>query len=271
MPSSAMKKSILTMLLATLTSGLYPIAMTTKTHLVSEQKSNGLASYVLVIPSEDFNEDELLRVAHRYMAEKPEVKVLQLGIFTEDKAAHDFMGKNVFDITYALWRANFQDRAKKEIPCAAVLLKYGSSATLKVRYPGGKIQEIAVAGENVFHLVKNNVAVDLQHVSVVNQGFGKSRQLVPHFYFTVANPISQDEATRLAESIRDSIGVPSVVVHLREDQWFIFDAHYPWLNPFARTMTAVSESDAASSIEFLCQPAQRESCYQVSKGLRESR
>ncbi len=244
----------------------FPASATVNPRIVSEQKEGGLASYILIVPEGTFKKADLLKLANKYMTTNAEVQLLQVGIFTAENVAHDFMGKNVFDTTFSVWKTQVENRLTEHTVCAAVLLKYGSSATLKVRYPNGQIEEIIISGANTFQPNLDKLPMHLQHVSFVNEGFGKGKRLVAHFYCTVGSRVSSSEASKLARSLLLLVGTSRIEVHLREDEWFIFDAHYPWVNLFAQTQVPPTESEAKRSVEFLCKPGEKETCYQVSSG-----
>ncbi len=245
-----------------------PTPATVKATLVARQKADGLAFYLLSIPKTEFKKDVLLQLATDYVSANGGVNLLQVGVFTEKKVALDFMGKNVFDITYGLWKSEFEDRIRERRFGAAILLKYGPSATLRIRYPDGKIEEIPIFGQNAFKPVVNSLLLNLLHVSFVDQGFGKGKRLVPHLYIQVPQSATSEEAEAFAKSIARLIGTPNIEVYLREDNWFIFDAHYPWVNPFVHEELPPTESEAAKSVEFICKPGETEVCYQSSSGVK---
>jgi hypothetical protein len=191
------------------------------------------------------------------------VKLLQLGIYTEDGAAHDTAGKKIFDITYGVWQKEVERRTLKNTFPAAELLKFKSSSTLRIRFPAGQLEEIAVSGANVFHPNIDNWELSLLHVSLVRRGFSKRRELIPSFYFKVNRSISQPEAGAIAKSVADLIGISKPEIHFREDAWYIFDADYPWVNPFVRADSLPAEADVAKSVEFVCRPAQEKACDQL--------
>jgi len=232
------------------------------------QKADGFASYSLTIPKTEFKKDVLLQLAKEYVSADGSLNLVQVGVFTEEKAAHDFMGKNVFDITYGLWKSEFENRIGEPRFGVGILLKYGPSATLRIRYPNGRIEEIIVLGQNAFHPVVNGLLLNFLHVSFVNQGFGKGKRLVPHLYIQVPQSATSEEAEAFAKSIARLVGTPNIEVHLREDNWFIFDAHYPWVNPFVHEEMPPTESEAAKSVEFICKPGEKELCYQSSSGIK---
>jgi len=244
---------------------IYPssIFAEVKTRLVAEERGNGLASYTLVIPSADFKKDTLLELANKYLSTNSEVKLLQLGIYTEDGAAHDAAGKKIFDITYGVWKREFERRTLENTFPVAELLKYGSSSTLRIRFPGGQPEEIAISGVSAFHRSIDNWELNLLYVSLVRQGFGKEKQLIPSFYFRVMKRITQPEAGVVAESVAHLIGASKPEIHFRQDEWYIFDAGYPWVNPFVHSSSPPSEAEAAKSVEFVCRPTEEKACYEL--------
>ena len=132
------------------------------------------------------------------------------------------------------WKREFEEREQNKSICAAVVLKYGNSASLRIRHADGQIKEIGIVGTNIFHPSVEGVALNLLHVSFVNQGFGNDEHLTAHFYFALPERIDSTEATRLAKSFFDTLGISNVTFNLREDGCFIFDTFYPYMNPFSK-------------------------------------
>ena len=257
---------LLTLLMAIPVSGLgqsWPAAF-------KESIGESLASYTVVIPATEFKKTALIQLAEEYLAKNKELKLVQVGIFSDKDQARDSLGKGIFDFSYDIWRTEFDRRKKEKEQAAAVLLKYGANATLRIKYADGRTEEVTIAGKDAFHPQVNNVTLSLLQVSLVDQGFGINKKLTPHFYFVVPRTITTDEATALAKSIIQRVGIPRAVVHFREDEWFIFDAHYPWVNPFATAELLPSESEVAKSSEFLCRSSDTEACYQTSTGRNHS-
>lgn len=140
----------------------------------------------------------------------------------------------------------------------------GGAATLRARFADGRVEEAALTGDDVFHSSVNGVALNLLWVAYSREGFGDSKQLIPILYFTISKPLSAEEASVLAASICRTSGIPRIETRIRQDQWFIFDAHYPWRNPFASIEAAPSEREAAQSVEFLCKTWEKQACYVTS-------
>jgi hypothetical protein len=100
-----------------------------------------------------------------------------------------------------VWKSEFEARKQKNSLRAAELLKYGDSASLRIRYSDGRIEEIEIVGRNVFRPVINGVALHLLHVSFSRQGFGNPKQVVPHFYFSISKtPMCRSRILRRGNS-----------------------------------------------------------------------
>jgi len=237
---------------------------------VEELRGQDMASSAVVIPLTQFNDEVLLQLATEYLSRFQGVRLLQIGIYTDDNTARDSKGKTAFHVTYDYWKREFEKRAKRKSICAAVLLKYGNSATLRIRHADGEIKEIKIADDNAFHPALGGLTLHLLHVSFVNQGFGDAKQLIPHFYFSLPKKISPDEAEMLAKAFLVVLGVSTATLNFREDEWYIFDTFYPWLNPFTKAETPPTPKEAAKSVEFLCTPAREVACFQSSRGTRHA-
>jgi hypothetical protein len=235
--------------------------------IIEKQEAAGLASYLLVVPVDEFKKEDLLRLSNQFLHRYEKLKLLNVGIYTDTATASDSAGKGKFDFTYGVWKSEFETREEKNSLRAAELLKYGGSASLRIRYSDGRIEEIEIVGRNVFRPVINGVALHLLHVSFPRQGFGNARQVVPHLYFSVSKTPTLQDAGIIATSIFRTSGAKKIKVHLRQDGWFIFDAYYPWMNPFAEPGPPPTETEAARSAEFLCNPAEEQTCYQSSVGV----
>jgi len=235
---------------------------------IEEQKAPAMASTLLVISAAEFKDDVLLQLARKYLSEYRNLKLVQIGIYTDASLAYASKGKTTFHVTYEYWKREFEEREQNKSICAAVVLKYGNSASLRIRHADGQIKEIGIVGTNVFHPALDGVALNLLHVSFVNQGFGNDEHLTAHFYFTLPERIDSKEATRLAKSFFDTLGISNVTFNLREDGWFIFDTFYPYMNPFSKEETPPTLKEAAKSAEFLCTPQQDDGCFQWSLGTK---
>jgi hypothetical protein len=201
-------------------------------------------------------------LADDFLHRHADVKLLDLGIYTDMATARDSEGKNLNHFTYRQWLNEFQGRTQQQ--STAELLKNGGDATLRIRYSDGRREEITVAGQNVFHPIVGGIAVNLLYVTCVHQGFGATKQLFPHLYFTA--PINTvQEATSVSRAILSASRIPAMEVLIRRDQWFIFNEYYPWVNPFAASQGPPTETEAAQSPEFLCKPTTEERpCYQTA-------
>ena len=236
------------------------------TATIKEQHAPEMASFVVIVPVTEFREDNLRKLANEYLGRSQTVKLLNVGMFTERAPAYDSLGKTTYHISYDVWKEEFEKRAQDKSERAAVLLKCGNSATLRIRNLNGEIEEIKIAGENAFHPTVAGVALDILHVSFVDQGFGDARELTAHFYVKVPKRITPKEASELAKSFFDTLGLSNVTLHLREDDLFIFDPFYPWMNPFTKSETPPSLKDTARSAQFLCSPRQEGTCFQSALG-----
>jgi hypothetical protein len=221
----------------------------------------------LVIPVDEFKKEGLLRLSNQFLHRYEKLKLLNVGIYTDDTTASDSAGKGKFDFTYGVWKSEFEARRQKNSLRAAELLKYGDSASLRIRYSDGRIEEIEIVGRNVFRPVINGVALHLLHVSFPRQGFGNAKQVVPHFYFSISETPTSQDAAIIATSIFRASDAKKMKLHLRQDEWFIFDAYYPWMNPFTEPGFPPTQAEAARSAEFLCNPAEEQACYQSSLGV----
>jgi hypothetical protein len=225
-----------------------------------------MLSALFVLPSSKFTDRSLLDMAKEYLHRHEHVKLIQVGFYTDEEAASDSRGKSIDHVSYGLWKVEFEKRAQMKPVRAGVLLKYGSYATLKVHDADGNTRELSIDGESAFHPFVGGVALDLLHVGFAKQGFGAANKLTAHFYFTIPRKMSSKEARSIAESFFRIVDVRGVVVHFREDEWFIFDPFYPWNNLFLKAKAPPTLDDAAKSVEFLCKPSQGDACYQTSLG-----
>lgn len=240
----------------------------TKPKVVDGHVTGELATYALLISSGDFGKDAVLRLADDYLNRCKNIRLLRVGIYSEESTARDSVGKGVTDVTYGWWSREFETRKQRKLSGVAELLKNGVGATLRVRYADGRIEEIKISGENSFHPKVNGTPLSLAHMSVARKGFGGNKQLIPVFYFIVPQGVTLQEARKLAQSLFRVLPISKMEIVIREDEWFIFDANYPWLNPFSSAQGPPSEAVLAQSPEFLCEPGEGQGCHQVSVGAR---
>jgi hypothetical protein len=239
-----------------------------KPEVVDQQSADGFAYYTLVVPSSRFTKDYLTELCHQYLEQHATAKLLHVGIFADPGAARDSLGKGMSHFTYDEWKQQFESRSHDRTLIVAELLKYGGAATLRVRFADGRVEETPLTADDVFHSSINGVALNLLWVAYSREGFGNSEQLIPILYFTIPKPASAEEASVLAVSIWRTSGIPRIETRIRQDQWFVFDAHYPWKNPFTSIEVAPHEAEAAQSVEFLCKPWEKQACYVSSRPAR---
>lgn len=233
---------------------------------IKEQTAPDMTSLVVVIQVSEFSEDNLLKLANKYLSRSERTKLLQVGFYTDSEVAHDSLGKTEYHVSYQQWRLEFERRALDKLKPAAVLLKYGDSATIRIRFADGHNSEVRIAGENVFHPVIGGLTFEILHVSFVDQGYGSEKKLTPHFYLKSTRKISPKEAEVFARDFLHVVGIPNPVIHFRQDGWFLFSTFYPWINPFSDQATPPTLEETARSVEFLCRPAEEQACFQVSPG-----
>jgi len=239
-----------------------------KARVISGQRTDGFGSYLLVIPSNEFRKDELLQLAKRYLRRYSNINLLQVGIYVDRETAADSRGKHIDHYSFDMWKREFASGKQKKSLCAAELLKYGTAATLRIRYPDAKIEEIVITGENVFHPIVSGVAFNLLHMTVVFQGFSTARELMPMLYFSTSKGLTAEDAEAFAKTFLRMSGASRLKIYMRQDEWFISDSFYPWNNPFSAAEAPPSEAEAARSDEFLCAPAEKQACYQSHVGVR---
>jgi hypothetical protein len=238
----------------------------TGVEVIERHEEHSLASYKVIVPASGFMKENLLQLANGYIQSHDQVRFLDVGIHADRAAAQDSSGKGIFHVSYGRWKHEFENKQRESSMPAAELLKDAVGATLRIRYADGRIEEVALSGENAFHPTINGIRLNLLHVTIVRQGFGTAKRWVPILYLSVPKMFTAQEAGIFAESIFRISGVPNPEILLRSDQWFIFDPYYPWMNPFAFAEMAPSEAEAARSAEFLCKPAEPQGCHQISAG-----
>jgi len=236
--------------------------------LFDDQQAPGTFSFKILIPYSEFKDEVLVGIANDYLSRFKEARLLQVGIYADENSARDSKGKTVFHVTYDYWSREFEQRVQGESVCAAELLKYGQNATLRIRQTSGEIKELKIAGDSAFHPVIGEIELDLLHVSFVNQGFGDAKRVTPHFFFRVPKKLDLNEAQSLTKVFVGLLGESAATLYFREDEWFIFDTFYPWINLFSRAKDPPKLEEAAKSSEFLCSLAQDQTCIQTSIGSR---
>lgn len=102
--------------------------------IIDKQEAPGLASYSLVIPVDEFKKESLLRLSNQFLHRYEKLKLLNVGIYTDNTTASNSAGKGKFDFTYGVWKSEFEARKQKNSLRVAALLKYGDSASLRIRY-----------------------------------------------------------------------------------------------------------------------------------------
>jgi hypothetical protein len=236
---------------------------------IDEQKGRGMVASQVVIPVSEFNDDALTRLAAQYLSRYRQFQLLQVDFYTEERTPSEFREKSIDHISYEYWKKEFEIGVRYKSIRAATLLKYGQSAALRIRHANGEIKEIRIAGDDAFHPIVEGLALNVLHVSLVNQGFGNARQLRAQFYLKIPKRITAHEAHTLAKSYSRTLGVSNVALNFREDEWFVFDTFYPWVNPFTKVAeTPPTLEETAKSVQFICTPEQDDVCFQIALGSR---
>lgn len=235
---------------------------TTDYKVINHDEEDGVGSYTVLVPASEFRKEVLLSLATQFLHRYAQLRLLDIGIYTDRASVHDFAGAGVDDYTYGNWLQEFEASTKGTLPCGAEILKSGATAALRIRYTDGRIEEVTINGGNVFHPVIDGVRLDLLHVLCVRQGIGANARLTPLLYFSVSKDISPQDGGAIARSILRSTGITRMTVSLRPDIWFMFDPFYPWVNPFAPVDSPPPEH-AKRAWQLLCHPAEEQGCYQV--------
>jgi hypothetical protein len=151
-----------------------------------------------VVPEADFNAFGLSKYASEYLFRYKELKLIQVGFYTEESTALDFRGKSIDHISYEYWKKEYETRMSAGPIRMAILLAYGNSATLRIRDGDQKVKEITIAGSNVFHPTLEGLSLNVLHVGFSDQG--QPSKLIAHFYVTIPKRVSAQEAEKLAKS-----------------------------------------------------------------------
>jgi len=231
---------------------------------IEELKGDEIASSVVVVPKREFTDIDLTKYASDYISRYRSFKLIQVGFYTEERTAWDFRGKSIDHYSYDYWKKEYEKGISGRPIREATLLAYGSSATLRMRDGNEKIEEITILGSNVFHPTLEGLVLNVLHVGFSAQG--QPSKLTAHFYVIIPKRITPQEADRLAKAFFGRTGARDVTLNLREDEWFVFDAFYPWINPFTRAQAAPTLEETARSVQFSCTPGQEDGCFQSALG-----
>jgi hypothetical protein len=195
--------------------------------LFRKQVTSEMASFTVIVPEQNFKPETLVKLSGEYLSRYPNVKLLQVGFYPDKQMAADSLGKTVYHVSYDTWKEEYRRRLESKLRPAATFLKYDECSTLRIRKHDGEVSEIHVSGQSSFRPVVDDIPLNLVYVSFAEQGFGNSSRLTPHFYLVLPKRVSTAEAASLAKALFNKIGVSDGSLHLREDEWFIFDPFYP--------------------------------------------
>jgi hypothetical protein len=119
--------------------------------IIESQKTEIIASYLVSIPANDFKKEILVQLATDFLQHHSNARLLRVGVYTDRATALDSKGKNIDHFGYGQWLKEFTARKQRRPSGAAELLSTGTDATLRIRYADGRMEEVAIAGQNVFH------------------------------------------------------------------------------------------------------------------------
>jgi hypothetical protein len=231
--------------------------------VIDHREQEGIGQYRVLIPASEFREEVLVGLANQFLHRYAQLSFLDVGFYTDAARVQDFVGIGVTEVNFAGWLEGFEARRKQPLPCGAEILKSGTAATLRIRYPDGHIEEVLIHSGNVFHPVIKGVRLDLLHVLCVFQRRGSwEPKLTPQLYFSVSKYITPREGGAIARSILESSGAPRMEINIRPDKWFMCDPFYPWINPFAPVDSAPTP-EARRAWQLSCDTPKEQVCFQT--------
>jgi hypothetical protein len=233
--------------------------------VLRHQEADGLVSYTLVIPPDKFTDRFLLKLSNEYLTRFHQANLLNVRIFIDSATASECAGAGVTEITSDNWNYEYEKRRQIKSLYAAELLKFGDTASLRIRYADRHIQEIPIKGQNAFHFTVDGINLDVLYVAFVLQGI-PLRKLFPIVFCRSSRDITKQEAEKLAKSTFLTSGAIRMKIDMRTDEWFGLDYSYPWFNPFGAGGPSPTPAQEARSAEYRCTLPGEAACYQSRSG-----
>src|ERR1039458_1858154 len=68
--------------------------------VINHSEEDGIGSYTVLVPASEFKKEILLSLARQFLHSNIQVRLLDIGIYTDRRNVHEFEGAGVFDYTY---------------------------------------------------------------------------------------------------------------------------------------------------------------------------
>jgi hypothetical protein len=206
-----------------------------------------------LIQPNDFSSAYVLKLSNSFLHETRNASLAKLTIYTQKPLAFLLRsGKGVTDYSYEFWRSEYSELLPK-LSAMAELVKVKDHATLRIRDAEGRVEEIALNGDNVFHGRVNGTEYDLLEVTFRKTLPNSATPRVSvNFSIALRQTLSFDSALAIAKCIEGQVGMPDVAIVIRNDRWFVDDQSYPWINPFVPVAQLPTWDQYKDSFSYYC-------------------
>lgn len=207
----------------------------------------------LLIQPADFSKAYVLKLASAFLDESRKANAAKLTVYTNRTTAFLLRGgKGVTDYSYGLWRFEYKDLLPK-ISAMAEVIKLKDRATLRIRDAGGRVEEVDIRGESLFHGRINDVDYDLLEVTFRKTlPYAATPKVSINFSIVVRQALTADTAWTVSKFIEEQAGINDISLVVRNDNWFIDDESYPWVNPFVPLDRLPTWDEYKDSVSYSC-------------------
>jgi hypothetical protein len=226
---------------------LIALPVATSQTLVWQSRQQNLLVRTLIVPPSEFNVGGVERLFRRLLSETANERgFIDIRVYPSFEAASANC-KCQSDITYQVWKGQFDEQRTQPLP-GAELISYGASSAMLFRSPSGVTESKILRGADPRVFDSLTCSAELLYVSAAPPSYNErvdSPQAT--FYFRSAKEPTEQCARELAQGLSTKTRIRAFDLWLRSDAWFIEDELFPILYAFDNSRTPPSEADYKAS------------------------
>jgi hypothetical protein len=204
----------------------------------------------LIIPSEQFSLTELTRLSLEIIKNRPS-NFRDIWFFTSRSEADEFQSaKMSVEVPYTVWRLSYE-RIHEPSLRVAEMVSIRDSAILLLRDRDRRVTRKVLAGVDPLSLEISGSVVHISHFSISPLQAG-AREFRITAYAWCTGPLDRARALAVLEQLGKKLPFRDVLLHMRQDPWFISDVGFPVLPPFDPEFSAPPKEEYAASSMLVC-------------------
>jgi hypothetical protein len=249
-----MKRTALILVLSIVCSPL-PAAV-----VLYEKSAPSVVDSAVLVAEHEFSQSRLEGLAREFLETHEALPVKKLSLFVDSRAeVRARFGKAMSHPSY--YDSQLRREAGDKLPTVAEVLAFRGSAVLRARMPDGSLWSKVLNRSDPLRIKLPGIDAEILYVHFHEWGFNRSA-LAIQIFVRLAAELSPDKAERIAAALWKDIPYSDVVVHVRNDEWFIESEGYPWTNPFLPVSPLPSYKQFSKTKEYYCSVAGGKGCME---------